>query len=61
MARKEHDVNRIVQGFGQRQRRLLLIVELLNLCGTEEMKSGQKITLPFINVGALWLRHSARR
>ena len=54
-------VNRIVQGFGQRQRRLLLIVELLNLCGTEEMKSGQKITLPFINVGALWLRHSVRR
>ena len=38
-----------------------LIVELLNLCGTEEMKSGQKITLPFINVGALWLRHSVRR
>ena len=54
-------VNRVVQGFGQRQRRLLLIVELLNLCGTEEMKSGQNITLPFINVGALWLRHSIRR
>ena len=54
-------VNRVVQGFGQRQRRLLVIVDLLDLCGAEEINSRQKITIPLIHVGALWLLHSIRK